>query len=293
MGCAAGQGITLYTSRRRLRAWRRVRQRGAQLDGAFAFYSSRRQLRAWPGGGNGGVRGWTGNHFVRLSLTSGQAPRRRRRVAQLDGEFAFYASRRRLRARTGGGGRTGSLLSTPLAANFGPGQEEATEGCAAGQGIALYASSRLREAAAESRSAGRGVCFLCLSPPTSGQDQRRRQDGEFAFYASRHRLRAWLGGGGGRERSWRYFFLRLASPTLGLAREGGGRGARSWTGSLPSMPLAANFGPCLDGAVEGRAAWAWSFAFLSFTHWPLDARPSYAWSLVPTLSKTVDQILPP
>ena len=31
----------------------------------------------------------------------------------------------------------------------------------------------------------------------------------------------------------------------------------------------------------------------SFTHWPLDVRPSYAWSLVPTTPKAVDQTLPP
>ena len=31
----------------------------------------------------------------------------------------------------------------------------------------------------------------------------------------------------------------------------------------------------------------------SILHWPLDGRPSYAWSLVPTPSKTVDQALPP
>ena len=47
------------------------------------------------------------------------------------------------------------------------------------------------------------------------------------------------------------------------------------------------------GAVEGRAAWARSFGFLSFTHRPLDARPSYARSLDPRPSKTVDQTLPP
>ena len=120
MGCAAGQGITLYTSRRRLRAWRRVRQRGAQLDGAFAFYSSRRQLRA----------------------------------------------------RTRGGGRTGSLLSTPPAIDFGLGSEGAAAGSAAGD-ISFYASRRRLWAwpgrgAAEGRAAGRGVCRLCLSPPTSG-----------------------------------------------------------------------------------------------------------------------------
>ena len=61
-----------------------------------------------------------------------------------------------------------------------------------------------------------------------------------AFYATRRRLRAWPGGGGG--------------------------GARSWTGSLLSTPLAADFGPGLDGAVEGCAALAWSLPFyLSLT----------------------------
>ena len=35
------------------------------------------------------------------------------------------------------------------------------------------------------------------------------------------------------------------------------------------------------------------FAFQSFTHWPLDGRPSYARSLIPTPSETVDQTFPP
>ena len=44
--------------------------------------------------------------------------------------------------------------------------------------------------------AGRGVFFLRLSPQTSGLARTRRQRGaqlnvEFAFYASRRRLRAW------------------------------------------------------------------------------------------------------
>ena len=99
------------------------------------------------------------------------------------------------------------LLRTPLSlADFGPGPE----------------------AAAEGRSAGRGVCFLRLSPPTLGLARIRRQDGEFAFYASRRRLRAWLGGGG--------------------------CGARSWVQIFLSTPRAADFGPRPEGAVEGRAA---------------------------------------
>ena len=114
----------------------------------------------------------------------------RSHAAQLEGQFALCASRRRLRAWPGGGGGgvcswTGSLLSTPPAADFGPCPEEAAEG--------LQVLRRF--------SAGRGVCSLRLSPPTSGQARRRRPrdvqlrlDGEFAFYASRRRLRALPGG---------------------------------------------------------------------------------------------------
>ena len=123
VGCAAGHGIALYASRRRLRAWRRVRRRGAhwQLDGESAFNASRRQLRALPGEGGGGALSWTG-----------------------------------------------SSLSTPPAADVGPGPEEATEGCAAGQGIALYAFGPGPEAAAE-------LDGEFASPPTSGQARRRRR----------------------------------------------------------------------------------------------------------------------
>ena len=123
--------------------------------------------------------------FARLPPpTSGQAWRWRRRGTQLDGEFAFYASRRRFRARPGGGGGgrrswTGYLLCTPLAADFGPGPAAAAEGGAAGLGVALYASRPFDfgagpVAAAEGRAAGRGVCFLRLSPLTLGLARRRR-----------------------------------------------------------------------------------------------------------------------
>ena len=200
MGCAAGQGVVLYASRRRLRAWRRGRRRGAQLVWEFAFYASRRQLRAWPGGGDGQGRGWTGIRFARLSPpTSGLA-------------------------RRGDGGAlswTGSLLSTPPAATSGLARRRQRRGARLDRELLCTPLTDFGpgpEAAAEGRSAGLGVCFLRLSPPTSGQARRRRQDGEFAFYASRRRLRAWLGGGCGGARSWRYFFLRLAPPTLGLAR---------------------------------------------------------------------------
>ena len=50
-------------------------------------------------------------------------------------------------------------------------------------------------------------------------------DGEFDLYASRRRLRAWPGGGGG----W----------------------ARSWTGNLLSTSLSADFGPGPVAAAEG------------------------------------------
>ena len=97
------------------RRWRRI----AQLDGAFAFYASRRRLRALPGGGGGG--------------------------AQLDRGFAFSASRPQLRAWPGGGGGgvlrwTGSLLSTPLAVNFGLGPEGAPEGRPTKRGFCFSSS---------------------------------------------------------------------------------------------------------------------------------------------------------
>ena len=108
-----------------------------------------RRLRAWPGSGGGGARGDIWNLLL-------------------------------LRAWPGGGGEgvhswTGHLLSTPLAADFGPGSE----------------------AAAEGSSAGRGVCFVRLSLPTSGLALRGRRrgaqvDGEFALHASRRRLTSGL-----------------------------------------------------------------------------------------------------
>ena len=120
-----------------------------------------------------------------LPPTSGLARRRWRRGAQLDGELAFYGSRRRLRALPGGGGGgalswTGGLLSLPLAANFGPGPEGAAEGCAG----------------------GREVCFLRFSQSTSGLARRGRRrgslrNGESAF----HRL--WESPTASARRQWR------------------------------------------------------------------------------------------
>ena len=78
-------------------------------------------------------------------------------------------------------------FSASLATDSGPGSEVVVEGWAA----------------------GRGVCFLRLPPPTSSlaalaQRRPRRGlqlDGEFSLHASRHRLRAWPGGGSGDVRS--------------------------------------------------------------------------------------------
>ena len=195
------------------------------------------------------------------------------------------------RRRRWKGAQLDGLLSTPIAANFGSGPEEAAEGCAAGQGIrfarlppsTLGLDRRRRrrgmqldrellcmpraanfgpgqEAAAEERSAGLGVCFVGLALPTSGLARRRRQRGlqldrellcmppsvhfgpgpegaaeggaagrGVALYASRRRLWAWPGGGGGR--------------------------AHSWSGSLLSTPLAADSGPGPEAAEEGPLPW--------------------------------------
>ena len=187
-------------------------------------YASRCRLRAGARSGVEGRAAGRGVCSLRISCpTSGLGRRWRRRGApagrpELDGEYAFYASRLRPRAwpRENGGGAlswTRSLLPTPLTSDFEPGPEAA----AAGIGAQLDGE----------------FCFLCLSPPTSGlarRGQRRRAqlDGEFAFYASRRRLRAWPGGDG--------------------------RGALSWTGGLLSTPLAAVFGPGPQGAADGCTA---------------------------------------
>ena len=78
------------------------------------------------------------------------------------------------------------------------------------------------------------------------------------IYASRRRLRAWHGGGGGGALSWTggLFSTPLAADFAGAWPEGGGGEVRSWTGSLLSTPLAAGSGP--EEAAEGPISWTWS-----------------------------------
>ena len=118
---------------------------------------------------------------------------------------------------------TGNLFFTPLAADIGPGPEEAA-------GV---------------RAAGRGVCSLRLSPaspPTSGLARRRRWrgaqlDGEFSTP------------------------LIANFGAAGPEGTGGARTQGSWTGNLLSTPLATDFGPGPEGAGEGCSALAWSLPF--------------------------------
>ena len=235
---------------------------------ANALYASRRRLRAWPGGGGGGALSWTGNLlFTPLAADFGPGPevtmerrsagrgvcfvrpspsysglarrRRRRRRAHPVGEFALYASRRRLRAWPGGGSGgarswTGSLLCTLLGADFGPGPEGAAEGCAAGQEFGLYATRRRLRAwhggggGGERSQLGSLLCLPCAAVARRQRLREAQLDGEFAFYAPRRHLRAWPRGGGG--------------------------GELSWTGNLYSTPRAADFGPGPVTTAEGCAA---------------------------------------
>ena len=134
------------------------------------------------------------------------------------------------------------FVSTPFAADFGPGLERASEGSAA----------------------GRGVCSLRLSPPTLGLARRRwgaQLDGDIqvSFNFSRRRLRAWPGGGDGGARSWTGNSLSTPLATdFGPGPDGAAGRRAAGRGVCFSMLLAENFGPTLDGAVEGCFALAWS-----------------------------------
>ena len=115
--------------------------------------------------------------------------------AQLDGAFAFYASRRRLRAWPGGGGQhswTEIFLSTPLAAVFGTGPVAGRRGSQLDEEF-CYASSRHR----------------LQAWPGWGGGGARRWARSLLFYASRRQLRAWPGWGGGGVRSWRGVCLSI------------------------------------------------------------------------------------
>ena len=88
------------------------------------------------------------------------------------------------------------------------------------------------EAVAEGRVAISGICFSASLTANLGP----------GLEAAAERCTAGRG----------ICFLRLLPPTSGLARKGKG-GALSWTGSLLSTPLAANFRPAPEeGAAEGR-----------------------------------------
>ena len=110
----------------------------------------------------------------------------------------------------------------------------------------------------------RGAQLLLSTPlatdfgpvPQGGGGGGAQLDGEFAFYASRSRLWAWLGvGGGGRAAGRGVCFY--ASRRQHWAWPGEGCGGLRCVG------------------VE--------FAFHYHTHWPLDGRPSYSRYLVPRL----------
>ena len=82
--------------------------------------------------------GWYFQRGSRRVFGSFNIRRGWRRGAQLDREFALYASHRRLWALPGGVcSWTGRLLSTPLAANFGPGPEAAAEGGPTRRGVCI------------------------------------------------------------------------------------------------------------------------------------------------------------
>ena len=132
------------------------------------------------------------------------------------------------------------------------------------------------EVALEWRAAGRGICFLRLSPSISGLARRglrggEQLDGEFALYASESRrrlrqLRAWPGGGGGGARSWTENFERLSSPTLELARRARvGRALRAAGRGICFLRLS----PPTSGLAQrgrGRGALPWRGVCLSIFH---------------------------
>ena len=109
------------------------------------------------------------------------------------------------------------------------------EGRQAIEGICFSASLTAdpwpgQQAAAEGYAAGRGVCYLRLSPP----------------------IWAWPGGcGRGYAAGRRVCFLRLSPPTSGLAWRLRQRGAQLDGGLLSTMPL-SSFRHGLEGAIDGR-----------------------------------------
>ena len=146
------------------------------------------------------------------------------------------------------------------------------------------------------RAAGRRVCFLRLSPPASGLARRRRAaqlDGDISFHSSRRRLRDWPCGGAEGRAAGRGILLCASRHRLRAWPGWGGGGARRWARSLLFYASCRRLRAWPGWGGGGVRCLGVELAFLSFTHWPLDGRPSYARSLVPTPSKTVDQTPPP
>ena len=130
------------------------------------------------------------------------------------------------------------LLSSPLSADLGPGPEGASEVCATGRGVYFLRLSPATSGLARRRGAHSWTEIFLSSPPTSGLRRRRWRRGaqldgnvgKIALYASRPRLRAWPGGGGGGVRSWTGIFAFYTSRHRLRAWPGwGGGGAHSWT----------------------------------------------------------------
>ena len=94
----------------------------------------------------------------------------------------------------------------------------------------------------------------------------RQLDGDISFHSSRRRLRDWPGGGAEGRAAGRGILLCASRHRLRAWPGWGGWGRAGGRGICFSTLLAANFRPGLDEAVEGCAALAWSLPFsLSLT----------------------------
>ena len=241
------------------------------------IYASRCQLRAWPWGGGGGpaggVRSWTGVCFLSLSPpTSGLAQR----------------------GCSAGGCWTGSLLSTPLAADFGP----APEGAAYSRHFICFPCRPLLRARLGGDGEGAYGQRVCRGGP------EKRGTGATTTFPS-FRNHSDLTGSQPIDQdslaclAWLALWPSWRDTGACFAR-------RAWVPSpchadrLPGLLLSAGW-MALQTPHPGLVCWAAQLAqsspstpgthspTQSFTHWPLDVRPRYALSLVSTPSKTVDR----